>query len=375
MDYGFFQHYWWFLISLLGALLVFLMFVQGGQSLIYRLGKTDNDLKLMLDALGKKWELTFTTLVTFGGAFFASFPLFYSTSFGGAYWMWILILLSFVIQAVSFEFIHKKGNLLGKKTYKAFLFTNGLIAPILIGVTVSTFYFGAEFTVNRCNITDFNNPIISQWNTNWHGLEAIWGSTLPGGFHLWNVVLGLAIFFLVRALGALYFINTIRNEEIESRARKHVLINAVAFLIFFLPYLVRLLLKDGWTGQTNYSVVVEEYKYLNTLFANWWMIVILLVGVVGVLYGFVLGALCKNNRRGFWFAGTGTVLVVLIVLLTAGFNGSAYYPSLSDPNSSLTIANSSSSLFTLKTMSVVSLFIPFVVAYIAYVWKKMNFHV
>ena len=375
MDYGFFQHYWWFLISLLGALLVFLMFVQGGQSLIYRLGKTDNDLKLMLDALGKKWELTFTTLVTFGGAFFASFPLFYSTSFGGAYWMWILILLSFVIQAVSFEFIHKKGNLLGKKTYKAFLFTNGLIAPILIGVTVSTFYFGAEFTVNRCNITDFNNPIISQWNTNWHGLEAIWGSTLPGGFHLWNVVLGLAIFFLVRALGALYFINTIRNEEIESRARKHVLINAVAFLIFFLPYLVRLLLKDGWTGQTNYSVVVEEYKYLNTLFANWWMIVILLVGVVGVLYGFVLGALCKNNRRGFWFAGSGTVLVVLIVLLTAGFNGSAYYPSLSDPNSSLTIANSSSSLFTLKTMSVVSLFIPFVVAYIAYVWKKMNFHV
>ena len=374
MDYGFFQHYWWFLISLLGALLLFLMFVQGGQSLIYRLGKTDNELKLMLDALGKKWELTFTTLVTFGGAFFASFPLFYSTSFGGAYWMWILILLSFVIQAVSFEFIHKKGNLLGKKTYKAFLFTNGLVAPILIGVTVSTFFFGAEFTVNRCNITDFDNPIISQWNTNWHGLEAIWGSTLPGGFHLWNVVLGLAIFFLVRALGALYFINTIRNEEIESRARKHVLINAVAFLIFFLPYLVRLLLKDGWTGQTNYSVVVEEYKYLNTLFANWWMIVILLVGVVGVLYGFVLGALCKN-RRGFWFAGTGTVLVVLIVLLTAGFNGSAYYPSLSDPNSSLTIANSSSSLFTLKTMSVVSLFIPFVVAYIAYVWKKMNFHV
>lgn len=375
MDYGFFQHYWWFLISLLGALLVFLMFVQGGQSLIYRLGKTDDELKLMLDALGKKWELTFTTLVTFGGAFFASFPLFYSTSFGGAYWVWILILLSFVIQAVSFEFIHKKGNLLGKSTYKAFLFTNGLLAPILIGAAVSTFFFGAEFTVNRCNITDINNPIISQWNTNWHGLEAIWGSTLPGGFHLWNVVLGLAIFFLVRALGALYFINTIRNEEIESRARKHVLINAVAFLIFFLPYLIKLLLKAGWTGQADHTVVVEEYKYLNTLLANWWMIVILLVGVVGVLYGFVLGAFSKKNRRGFWFAGAGTVFVVLIVLLTAGFNGSAYYPSLSDPNSSLTIANSSSSLFTLKTMSVVSLFIPFVVAYISYVWKKMNFHI
>ncbi|MDD3738804.1 MAG: cytochrome d ubiquinol oxidase subunit II [Lentimicrobiaceae bacterium] len=375
MDYGFFQHYWWFLISLLGALLVFLMFVQGGQSLIYRLGKTDDELKLMLDALGKKWELTFTTLVTFGGAFFASFPLFYSTSFGGAYWVWILILLSFVIQAVSFEFIHKKGNLLGKNTYKAFLFTNGLLAPILIGAAVSTFFFGAEFTVNRCNITDINNPIISQWSTKWHGLEAIWGSTLPGGFHLWNVVLGLAIFFLVRALGALYFINTIRNEEIESRARKHVLINAVAFLIFFLPYLVRLLLKDGWTGQPDHTVVIEEYKYLNTLLANWWMIVILLVGVVGVLYGFVLGAFSKTNRRGFWFAGAGTVFVVLIVLLTAGFNGSAYYPSLSDPNSSLTIANSSSSLFTLKTMSVVSLFIPFVLAYISYVWKKMNFHI
>lgn len=372
MDYGFYQHYWWFLVSLLGALLVFLMFVQGGQSLIYTLGKKDSELKLLLDSLGKKWELTFTTLVTFGGAFFASFPLFYSTSFGGAYWVWILILFSFVIQAVSFEFIHKQGNLLGKNTYKAFLFTNGLLAPILIGAAVSTFFFGAEFSVNKGNIADFSNPIISQWNTCWHGLEAVWGSTLPGGFHLWNVVLGLAIFFLVRSLGALYFINNIRNEEIESRARKQVLINSVAFLLFFLPYLVRLLLKSGWTGQADGTVVVEEYKYLNTLLANWWMIVVLLVGVVSVLYGFGLGALSKTNRKGIWFAGTGVVLVVLIILLMAGFNGSAYYPSLSDPNSSLTIANSSSSLFTLRTMSIVSLFIPFVLAYIVYVWRKMD---
>ena len=375
MDYGFFQHYWWFLISLLGALLVFLMFVQGGQSLIYRLGKTDDELKLMLDSLGKKWELTFTTLVTFGGAFFASFPLFYSTSFSGAYWVWILILFSFVIQAVSFHFIHKKGNLLGKNTYKAFLFINGLMGPILIGAAVSTFFFGAEFTINRGNIADMGNPIISQWNTAWHGLEALWGSTLPGGFHLWNVVLGLAIFFLVRSLGALYFINNIRNEEIVSRARKHVLINSIAFLIFFLPYLIRLLLKDGWTGQPDGTIVIEEYKYLKTILANWWMIVILLVGVVGVLYGFILGSFYKKSRKGIWFAGVGTVMVVLVVLLTAGFNGSAYYPSLTDPNSSLTIANSSSSLFTLRTMSVVSLFIPFVVAYISYVWKKMDFHI
>jgi cytochrome d ubiquinol oxidase subunit II len=370
MDLTFFQHYWWFLVSLLGALLVFLLFVQGGQSLIYQIGKKESEFKLLLDSLGKKWEITFTTLVTFGGAFFASFPMFYSTSFGGAYWVWMLILLSFVIQAVSFEYIHKKGNLLGKSTYKAFLFINGLLAPILIGAAVSTFFFGAEFTVNRGNIVDLSNPVISQWTTCWHGLEAVWGSTKS--FHLWNVVLGLAIFFLVRSLGALYFINNIKNEEIVQRSRKQVLINAIAFLIFFLPYLVKLLLKSGWTEQADGIFIPENYKYFNTLITNWWLIVLLLIGVAGVLYGFVCGALCKTSRKGIWFAGAGTVLVVLIVLLLAGFNSSAYYPSLSDINNSLSIKNSSSSLFTLKTMSIVSLFVPIVLAYIWAVWRKMD---
>ncbi|MDR3327935.1 MAG: cytochrome d ubiquinol oxidase subunit II [Prevotellaceae bacterium] len=370
MDYTFFQHYWWFLVSLLGALLVFLLFVQGGQSLIYSIGKKENEFNLLLDSLGKKWEITFTTLVTFGGAFFASFPLFYSTSFGGAYWVWMLILLSFVIQAVSFEYIHKKGNLLGKSTYKGFLFINGLLAPILIGAAVSTFFFGAEFTVNKGNIVDFVNPTISQWTTGWHGLEAVWGSTVA--FHLWNVVLGLAIFFLARCLGSLYFINNIDNEEIQGRSRKQLLINAIAFLVFFLPYLVKLLLKDGWTEQDDGTIVAEPYKYLHSLLTNWWLIVILLAGVVGVLYGFITGTFCKNSRKGIWFAGIGTVLVVLAVLMTAGFNSSAYYPSLSDINSSLTIKNSSSSLFTLKTMSVVSLLVPFVLAYIWAIWRKMD---
>ncbi|PID94745.1 MAG: cytochrome C oxidase assembly protein [Bacteroidales bacterium] len=370
MDYTFYQHYWWFIVSLLGALLVFLLFVQGGQSLIYQLGKEESEFKLLLTSLKKKWEITFTTLVTFGGAFFASFPLFYSTSFSGAYWVWMLILFSFIVQAVSFEFIYKKGNFLGNGSYKFFLFLNGLLAPVLIGAAVSTFFFGAEFTVNRANIVDLGNPVISQWTTNWHGLEAVWGGTTS--FHLWNVVLGLAIFFLVRVLGALYFINNINNEKIVARSRQQVLVNAVAFLIFFLPYLVKLLLKEGWTQQADGTIVVEQYKYLHTLLSNIWMVVILLVGVVGVLYGIVSGAFCKQSVRGIWFAGIGTVMVVLIVLLMAGFNGSAYYPSVSDINSSLTIANSSSSIFTLKTMSLVSLLVPFVLAYIAAVWRKMD---
>ncbi len=370
MDYTFFQNYWWFLISLLGALLVFLMFVQGGQSLIYSIGKKEDEFNLLLTSLTRKWEWTFTTLVTFGGAFFASFPLFYSTSFGGAYWVWMLILFSFIVQAVSFEFIYKKGNLLGNGTYKFFLYLNGLMAPILIGAAVSTFFFGAEFIVNKGNIAELNNPIISQWTTGWHGLEAIWGST--SSFHLWNVALGLAVFFLVRMLGALFFINNIDHTEIEKSSRKQVLVNGIAFLVFFLPYLIKLLVKDGWTEQPDGTIVVEQYKYLNTLIANWWMILLLLAGVAGVLYGFVCGALCKTSRKGIWFAGIGTVITVLVLLLMAGLNNSAYYPSLSDINSSLTIKNSSSSLFTLKTMSVVSLIIPFVFAYIWAVWRKMD---
>ncbi|MDR2684397.1 MAG: cytochrome d ubiquinol oxidase subunit II [Prevotellaceae bacterium] len=372
MSIIFYQHYWWFLVSLLGALLVFLLFVQGGQSLIYQIGKKESEFQLLLNSLSKKWEITFTTLVTFGGAFFASFPLFYSTSFGGAYWVWMLILFSFIIQAVSFEFIHKKGNLLGNGMYKCFLFINGLLAPILIGAAVSTFFFGAEFVVNKGNIVgEVGNSTISQWTTSWHGLEAVWGGTTS--FHLWNVVLGLAVFFLVRCLGALYFINNVNNAEIATRSRKQVLINAIAFLVFFLPYLVKLLLKDGWTEQADGSIIAEQpYKYLHTLLSDWWLIAVLLIGVAGVLYGFVCGALCKTSRKGIWFAGIGTVLTVLAVLLVAGFNNSAYYPSLSDTNSSLTIKNSSSSLFTLKTMSIVSLLVPFVLAYIWAVWRKMD---
>ncbi|MDR1544280.1 MAG: cytochrome d ubiquinol oxidase subunit II [Prevotellaceae bacterium] len=370
MSIVFFQHYWWFLVSLLGALLVFLFFVQGGQSLIYQIGKKDDEFQLLLNSLGKKWELTFTTLVTFGGAFFASFPLFYSTSFGGAYWVWMLILFSFIIQAVSFEYIHKQGNLLGNGTYKSFLFLNGLLAPILVGAAVSTFFFGAEFVVNKGGITDLENPVISQWTTQWHGLEAVVGSTTQ--FHLWNVVLGLAVFFLARCLGSLYFINNIKNDEIQSRSRKHLLINAIAFLILFLPYLIKLLLKDGYAEQSDGTFIVEKYKYFNNFLANPYLIVTLLIGVVGVLYGIITGVFCKKSTRGIWFAGIGTVLVVLTLLLLAGWNGTSYYPSLSDINSSLSIVNSSSSLFTLKTMSVVSLLIPFVLGYIWYVWRKMD---
>ncbi|MDR1006811.1 MAG: cytochrome d ubiquinol oxidase subunit II [Bacteroidales bacterium] len=364
MDYAFFQHYWWFLVSLLAALLVFLLFVQGGQSLIYQLGKKESELRLLIDSLGKKWELTFTTLVTFGGAFFASFPLFYSTSFGGAYWVWILLLLTFVIQGVSFEYIFKQGNLYGQKTFKVFLFLNGLLAPIVIGTAVSTFFYGAEFIVNKDNLTGVM-PIISQWQNSWHGLEALQVFD--------NVALGLAVFFLARCLACLYFINNINEENINTKAHKHLTINAVAFLLFFLYYIIRLLFKEGWRQDAVSGIIsIEPYLYWHNLLQMPVVLVILLLGVVGVLYGFIRTYLCPKFRKGIWFAGIGTVLTVLAVLLLAGFNNTAYYPSLVDTQSSLTIANSSSSLFTLKAMSIVSLFIPFVLAYIWYVWRKMD---
>ncbi|GHT28254.1 cytochrome D ubiquinol oxidase subunit II [Bacteroidia bacterium] len=364
MDYSFYQHYWWFLISLLGALLVFLLFVQGGQSQIYTLGKKESELNLLFGSMARKWELTFTTLVTFGGAFFASFPLFYSTSFGGAYWVWMLILFSFVIQAIGYEFINKKGNLLGNKTYKAFLFLNGLLAPILLGAAVSTLFFGAEFIVNKNNLTGVM-PVISSWQNPLHGLEAVG--------NLWNVVLGLAIFFLSRCLGGLYFINNIADENIRKNARKQLLYNVIGFLLFFLPYLIKILVKTGLTEDADTGVIsLENYKYLHTLFANPLIIVVMLIGVVLVLYGFVRTILQEKFIYGIWYAGVGTVLTVLSLLLIAGFNHTAYYPSLSDMQSSLTIVNSSSSLFTLKTMSIVSLLIPFVLAYICYVWRSMD---
>ncbi|MDR1437193.1 MAG: cytochrome d ubiquinol oxidase subunit II [Candidatus Symbiothrix sp.] len=363
MDYSFYQHYWWFLISLLGGILVFLLFVQGGQSLIYSLGKKEQDLNLLIASLGKKWELTFTTLVTFGAGFFASFPLFYSTSFGGAYWVWMLILFSFVIQAVSYEFMAKKGNFLGNKTYKAFLFLNGLLGPILLGAAVSTLFYGAEFVVNKDNLTGVM-PVISSWQNPLHGLEAVG--------NLWNVVLGLAVFFLARCLGALYFINNIEEENIRKKARKQLLINAIGFLLAFLPYLINLLFKDGLVEDAEGAIAVETYKYWHNLLSMPWAIAILLIGVVLVLFGFFKGIFYPRFIYGIWFAGTGTVLVVLVLLLLAGFNATAYYPSLSDVQSSLTITNSSSSLFTLKAMSVVSLFIPVVIAYIWYAWRSLD---
>jgi len=372
MDYSFYQHYWWFLVSLLGALLVFLLFVQGGQSQIYQLGKKESELNLLFVSMGKKWSLTFTTLVTFGGAFFASFPLFYSTSFGGAYWVWMLILFSFIIQAVGYEFMNKRGNLLGNSTYKAFLFLNGALAPILLGAAVSTLFFGAEFAVDKQNLLG-SGVVISSWQTPWHGLEAVWGGTTC--FHLWNVCLGLAVFFLSRCLGNLYFINNIENEEIRKNSRKHLLYNIVGFLLFFLPYLIKIVLKDGYTGTGNTamgSISVEPYKYLQNLIDYWWILALLLVGVVLVLYGFIRTLLQTNFIYGIWYAGIGTVLTVLSLLLIAGFGNTAYYPSLADMQSSLTIANSSSSPFTLKTMSIVSLGIPFVLAYIWYVWYSMD---
>jgi len=365
MSYYFFQTYWWFIVSLLGALLVFMLFVQGGQSLIYSLGKTERELNMLLRSLSKKWELTFTTLVTFGGAFFASFPLFYSTSFGGAYWVWMLILFTFVAQAVSYEYISKQGNLLGRGAYRAFLFTNGLCAPILLGAAVSTLFHGAEFIINKDNLANPLQPVVSVWQNPLHGLEAV--------FNCWNVALGLAVFFLARALGCLYFANNIDDGEVRKNSRRHLLYNAAGFLLCFLPWLVYLLLKDGLAMDPATRIVaVEEYKYLNNLLALPWVAAMLLAGVVLVLFGIIKSLLKPEYAKGIWPAGAGTVFVVLALLLMAGLNHTAYYPSLSDMQSSLAIINSSSSEFTLRVMSVVSLLIPFVLAYICHAWWTLD---
>ncbi len=365
MDYSFYQHYWWIIVSLLGGILVFLLFVQGGQSLIYSLGKENKHHGMILLSLSKKWELTFTTLVTFGGAFFASFPLFYSTSFGGAYWLWMLILFSFILQAVSYEFITKKGNLLGKASYQFFLFLNGLLGPVLLGVAVSTFFMGAEFTVNKANITGISMPVISSWQNPLHGLEALG--------NIWNLTLGSAVFFLSRSLACLYFINAIDDETIRNNSRKKLFSNAIAFLVFFLPYLIKILVKEGYVVNPESGIVsVEPLKYLHNLIEIPWFAVLLLAGVVMVLYGFIHSIFSNKFTTGIWFSGVGTVLTVFSLLAIAGFNHTAYYPSMTDMQSSLTIANSSSGIFTLKVMSVVSLMIPFVFAYIWYVWKALD---
>lgn len=365
--YIFLQHYWWFLISLLAALLVFLLFVQGGQSLLYTIGKNELQQKMLLNSTGRKWELTFTTLVTFGGAFFASFPLFYSTSFGGAYWVWMLILICFVVQAVSYEYQSKKGNLLGKKTYRAFLLFNGIVGPILLGAAVGTFFNGAEFIVNKGQITDVAMPVISTWANPWHGLEA--------AFVFWNICLGLAVFFLARIQALLYFINNIDDQDIIRRSRKQLRIETVLFLVFFLLFLVHLLLMDGFAVNPETGVVfMEPYKYFLNLIQMPVVTIVLLIGIAGVLYGIGRTIFSANWRKGIWYCGTGTVLTVLALLLCAGWNHTAYYPSLADLQSSLTIGNSSSSPFTLKVMSYVSILIPFVLAYIFYAWRSLDLH-
>lgn len=367
MDYSFYQHYWWLIISLLGAILVFMLFVQGGQSLVYELGKNEKHQKMLLASLSKKWELTFTTLVTFGGAFFASFPLFYSTSFGGAYWLWMLILFSFILQAVSYEFISKKGNVFGASTYRFFLFLNGLLGPVLLGVAVSTFFTGSYFIVNKDNIasTGMGMPIISSWQNPLHGLESLG--------NIWNMILGFAVFFLARCLGCLYFINNIDNEELRNRSRRQLIYNTYSFLALFVIYLIRLLTMNGYTENAQTGAISSEpFKYLHNLLEMPWIAALLLIGVILVIYGLLKSCITRDFIYGIWYTGIGTVMTVLSLFLTAGFNHTAYYPSLTDMQSSLTIANSSSSLFTLKVMSVVSLLIPFVLAYIFYAWRALD---
>lgn len=363
---AFLQSYWWLLISVLGALLVFLLFVQGGQSLLLNSGNTADSRKLMVNSLGRKWEFTYTTLVVFGGAFFASFPLFYSTSFGGAYWLWMLILLSFVLQAVSYEFRSKPGNIFGERTYDAFLFFNGLVGCVLLGVAVGSMFFGAEFTVSRVNLAGSGNPIISQW-ADTHGIELIAN---------WKcLLLGFAVFFLARTQAALYFVNNIddaRSFGIATRIK--VLANGVVFALLFVGFLVVLFTAPGYRAEGGVagSVTPENNIYWHNLLQMWWTIPMLLIGVVGVLYGIFRTAFSTSWRYGIWYSGVGTVLVVMTLFFLAGYNGTAYLPSLTDPASSLTIANSSSSFYTLKVMAYVSLIIPVVLGYIWFFWSKIN---
>ena len=357
------QHYWWFIISLFGALLVFLMFVQGGQALLYDIGRTEEERNMLVNSLGRKWEFTFTTLVTFGGAFFASFPLFYSTSFGGAFYVWMAILFCFVLQAVAYEYRRKPANVFGERTFNAFLLINGVLGPLLIGTAVGTFFTGAEFTVDRLNLANQGGAaVISQWATPWHGLEAVaeWR----------NVLLGAAVALLAMALACQYFMNNIDDETILRRAQSRMRLFGVLFVVCIVAWLLALLLADGRAADAAGTISAEPYKYLRNLLEMPYVTVVLLLGVVSVLWSIRLG--WCGSRRAVWFGGAGTVLTVLSLLLLAGWNGTAYYPSLTDMQSSLTITNSSSSLFTLRTMAWVSLFVPFVAAYIWYAWRAMN---
>ena len=364
ITYEFLQQYWWFLISLLGGLLVFLFFVQGGNFLILIAGKTEDERLLLINSTGRKWELTFTTLVTFGGAFFASFPLFYSTSFGGAYWVWVLILITFVFQAVSYEFHNKAGNLLGKNAFRVFLMLNGCLAPLLIGTAVGTFFTGSPFMVNKDAVADLGSPVISRWMGDWGGLEAV-----GNGF---NLCFGHLVMFLAIVLGALYAINNINHESLQKQLRKHLLRVFILFLVVLVLVLAQLFTMDGFGVDAQGVVSMVEYKYLMNLIEMPVVLVMFLVGAVLLVAGVVLTLLKAKFTRGIWLAGPGTVLVVMALFMIAGYNGTSYYPSNTDLQSSLTLQNSSSSEFTLTCMSIVSLIIPLVVAYISYFWRKMD---
>ena len=367
MTYECLQQYWWFLVSLLGALLVFLMFVQGANSMIFSLGANDVERRLIVNSTGRKWEFTFTTLVTFGGAFFASFPLFYSTSFGGAYWLWMIILFSFVVQAVSYAFQNKLGNLLGTRTYQWCLVANGILGPLLLGGAVATFFNGSNFLVAKDNMVDgFElQPVISSWANASHGLDAL--------LDPWNLVLGFAVFFLARVLGILYVMNNVDDENIRCRGSVRLIGTAVPFVVLFVAFLVHVLLKDGFAYDPSTGVIsIVPMKYLDNFITLWYVSLVLVVGVVLVLYGIIRTIVSKTYICGIWPAGIGTVLTVLSLLLCAGLNNTAYYPSLADLQSSLTIANSCSSEFTPQVMSVVSILVPFVLAYIVYAWHSID---
>lgn len=359
------QQYWWLIIAVLGAILVFMMFVQGGQTLIRQIAGDDTERSMLINTIGKKWDLTFTTLVTFGGAFFASFPLFYSTSFGGAYWVWMLILFSFIIQAVSYEFRTKPENLLGKKTYDTFLLINGVLGTILIGAAVGTFFTGSEFSVDKMRIAGGGESnIISQWENTTRGLEA--------ALNITNLALGLSVFFLARILGLLYFMNSIKDESIYEKSRKHLLYNTIPFLVLFLLFVGLILTKDGFAvNPDTKEVFMEPFKYLHNLIQMPLVLIIFLIGVVLVLTGIFMGFV-KKSIYGIWYTGAGTMAVVLALFLIAGYNNTAFYPSTFDLQSSLTIENSSSSHYTLTAMSYVSLMVPFIIAYIAYAWKSLT---
>jgi len=362
--YVFLQHYWWFLISLLGGLLTFLMFVQGGQSMLFSLSKTEDEKRLLVNVLGRKWEYTFTTLVTFGGAFFASFPLFYSTSFGGAYWVWIIILFAFTIQAFSYEFQSKPGNIYGKTTYRRLLFINGLLGTFLIGVAVATFFTGSDFTVGKGNITNIISPVISRWGSGWHGLEAL--------LDVRNLFLGLAVFFLARTQANLYFINRLKHEVLEARSHKYLLYNAIPFVLFFVAFVASIILSEGFAVNEEGTVFMEKYKYFHNLIEMPVIGVLFLLGVLAVLYGIIASLLKKTFKKGIWFSGVGTVVTVTMLFLISGYNNTAFYPSTADLQSSLTIFNASSSEFTLKAMSWASILVPIVVIYIFIAWRALE---